>query len=296
MAHKVVLIHIGDIFYSYINQCINQIKKFTDSEIILLTSVNHFSLIKNEVKLIPIESIDISKKHKHFLNSFNLNSKFRGGFWRYTSQRFFYLEDVVNKYNIENIFHFENDVLIYNDLNIIEDLLIQNNIEAASTFDNDNRCIPGYNYFRNNNIISNLTEYILNESGKKNDMEMLSNFSKAFDSFKYLPVIPNFYSESLISIDGFGSKIENKYSENFQIFNSVFDAAAIGQYLGGVDPRNGKIKENFINESAIYQANKFTYKWEIDAKGRNCPYIIYKNKFIKVNNLHIHSKRLNEFV
>ena len=296
MSHNIVLIHIGDIFYTHINECINQIKKYTNAQIILLTSSNHFSLIKSDIILIPIETIQKTKKHELFLKHNKLNKKFRGGFWRFASERFFYLEEVVKMYNLKNVFHFENDILIYNDLNLIEEVLLANKILFAATFDNDNRCIPGYVFISDFTKIEELTEYILARNSTLNDMELLSDFSKININLFYLPVIPNFYTDNLVSIQGKTSNFKRKYSEGFKLFNSIFDAAALGQYLGGIDPRNGSKNLNFINESALYQASNFNFKWMIDENGRNCPFAIYDGQEIKINNLHIHSKRLFDFI
>jgi hypothetical protein len=296
MAHNIVLIHIGEIFYPYINECINQIKKYSNDEIFLLTSSDHFSLIKSDITLISLESLKKSKKHELFIKYNKLNNKFRDGFWRFASERFFYLEEIVIKFDLKNVFHFENDVLIYNEIQLIEHILLQNNIAAAATFDNDERCIPGYVFFSDHYLLSELTEYFLKINSNQNDMELLSNFSRINKKFKHFPVIPDFYTDNLISKNGKTSNFEYKYSEGYKLFNSIFDAAALGQFLGGVDPRNGNIKSHFINESAIYQVSNFQFKWIKDDKGRNCPFAIYKGKVIKINNLHIHSKRLIDFI
>ena len=52
------------------------------------------------------------------------------------------------------------------------------------------------------------------------------------------------------------------YNENFQEFNSIFDAAAIGQYLGGVDPRNSPgDTRGFVNETCVVNYDKYEFTW-----------------------------------
>ena len=85
------------------------------------------------------------------------------------------------------------------------------------------------------------------------------------------------------------------YTNHFYLFNSLFDAAAFGQYLGGEDPRNGHSAPGFINESCIFNPSHFTYTWEEDDQGRLVPYAHYKNEKVRINNLHIHSKNLAPF-
>lgn len=293
---NVVLIHLGEIFFPYINICISQIELFSKAEIYLVTARRHFSLIQGNVTLVAIEDVVLSDDHRYFLEVNKLNKKFRGGFWRFASERFFYLDEVVCQLNLRNVFHFENDVLIYNDLENIHSVLLKNGIEAASTFDNDSRCIPGYVYFADRTVLRELVGFLCNNRTGRNDMLLLSEFSRNLGSLDYLPVIPDFYKEELKSMSGQVSSQRSKYSERFKIFESIFDAAAMGQYLGGVDARNGIRDEYFINESASYQVNKFLFAWVRDSLGRRCPLAVYDGREIKINNLHIHSKRLRDFV
>jgi hypothetical protein len=87
------------------------------------------------------------------------------------------------------------------------------------------------------------------------------------------------------------------YSTAFDMFRSIFDAAAIGQYLGGIDPRNTSDSSTigFINESAVYDPRKLYLETGIDEKGRKCYYARSQMGLWRINNLHIHSKNLTEF-
>jgi hypothetical protein len=90
---------------------------------------------------------------------------------------------------------------------------------------------------------------------------------------------------------------EQKYvSENSVSFPFIFDAAAIGQYLGGVDPRNAPgDTRGFINETCVIKYNNYNI-WFEDVNGIKKPFIQIGDKKVPIFNLHIHSKNLNEFV
>ena len=79
----------------------------------------------------------------------------------------------------------------------------------------------------------------------------------------------------------------------YEKVNSIFDAAAIGQYLGGVDPRNIPYDTTgFINEGCVFDPSNFKYKW-INSE----PFMVLENGHeVKINNLHIHSKNLKRFI
>lgn len=297
MKFSIVLIHLGDVYYDYINTCINQLKSFnSDNEIYLVTSSMHFNKVSDNIILISDKDLPKSRNHLNFIATNKLDTSFRSGFWKSALERFMYIEDVVELYNLKNIFHFENDVLIYNSLCHINNTCIKYNFEMVSTFDNDKRCIPGIVYFRDYNILNLLNRFII-ENPNINDMLILSKFSKCYENIVfYLPVVPPNYKFPFFK--KFKSKNLKKYHEHFNKFNFIFDAAAIGQYIGGIDPRNTKnniVKSGFINESALYNVNDFIIKWEYDEKNRKFPVLIYYGIKYKIFNLHIHSKLLNLF-
>ena len=88
----------------------------------------------------------------------------------------------------------------------------------------------------------------------------------------------------------------NKYNQNFGNFNCIFDAAAMGQYLGGVDKRNqdGDTR-GFVNETCIVKYNNFEFFW-IKKDNLYRPHIYINLKYIPIINLHVHSKELNKFM
>ena len=87
--------------------------------------------------------------------------------------------------------------------------------------------------------------------------------------------------------DSSGFKTKSKY---------IFDGAAIGQYLGGVDKRNqdGDTR-GFVNETCIVKYNNFEFFW-IKKDNLYRPHIYINLKYIPIINLHVHSKELNKFM
>ena len=107
------------------------------------------------------------------------------------------------------------------------------------------------------------------------------------------------YVKDLTLKSASGHTVINKYlyCNHFEKFDSIFDAAAIGQYLGGVDYRlaNETNGPGFINESCIFNPSLLRYEWHPDKQGRKIPYVIFGKTKCRINNLHIHSKKLEDF-
>ena len=132
--------------------------------------------------------------------------------------------------------------------------------------------------------ISSIASQYINE----NDMVILHHIEKKINNTLCLPVGDN---------DDYRNDL--KY---------IFDGASIGQFLGGIDPRNkargiisfiNKIKKifkkeeeiNFINKDSNINISEWEIKWI-----NNKPYKKANNYLIPIMNLHIHAKNLKKFI
>jgi hypothetical protein len=85
-------------------------------------------------------------------------------------------------------------------------------------------------------------------------------------------------------------------SNNCELFPFIFDGAAIGQYLGGIDPRNqhGDTR-GFVNETCVIKYDNYRI-WIEEIDGFRKPFIEIEGVKVPIFNLHIHSKNLAGFV
>lgn len=302
-SHSIVFVHIGPELPDYLFTAIEQARLFNNDCPIYLIG-NQKALIKAQfpvnqsIKCIPCESFSASKSHDLFSKNSKLDRFTFEGFWTLTSERFFYLEELIRQYNLKDVFHLENDVMLYVDLT---DLLpvFQKHYEGkiGATFDNEKRCIPGFVYISEVYPISQLVTLMASRADAAlNDMEIFQEFKNRYDHLYIdsLPIVlPEYINDySLINTLGDTTLYPNRYCQNFTEFQSIFDAAAIGQYLGGISFRNGSANPGFINESCLFNPAFFEYHWKRDSKERLIPFIRYKNMEYPINNLHIHSKNL----
>jgi len=265
-------------FQEYIIINIEQLLKLNHNNIHVITNkqiLYNFDNYKDKIKLYIVE--DFERDLFKFNSTSTLNNFFRNGFWRLSSYRFFIIYEFMYKYNIENVIHLENDVLIYYNCDLLLPLLDKKKLYIP--FDCFRRNIASIVFIPNHHIFE----------------EILHNYNKNIDdmyNFRNIQLktqlIENFPIFKLCNINE-----EYKFvTKNYDIFNMIFDGAAIGQYLGGIDPRNktGNTK-GFINETCIIKYNNYSFEWD-DKK----PFLILKNEKIPIFNLHIHSKNLKEFV
>ena len=92
-----------------------------------------------------------------------------------------------------------------------------------------------------------------------------------------------------------GSAVPTEACANFDKFSdTIFDAASIGIYLGGMDPHHtgGVIQYKLKGKWSAVDYTNYTFTWKEDSQGRRIPYVWGSGKFLQINNLHIHSKLL----
>jgi hypothetical protein len=302
--YSIVFIHIGDELPSYLEVSAAQARLFNPkADLYLVANQGAMQLSSQEFRnlfdhAVPCEKLGNSKLHKDFLKQ-NPN---KGGFWLVTSQRFLYLNELMHTFNLKHVFHLENDVMLYVNLNNLLPQFKEYYPGIAVTFDNDDRCIPGFVYVSDEEAMRKWAAYFVRKAKDGvPDMVVTALFKDASTpkEIDYLPIIMEDYvtTEFLVSRFGHTTKDPMRFCNHFDGFQSIFDAAAIGQFFDGVDTHIHKkgSKGGFINERCLFNPSLLNYVWEADIQGRLVPYAIYNDKKYRINNLHIHSKNLAEY-
>ena len=284
-----VLVALGKI-PEYLNDCIYQIKKTQKKSKIFLL-INKDSEYKNKnCKIIFVEKLKKSKEHNLFIKKSRLaKDSYRNFFWKYSIERLYYIDNFLNKENLNNVFHIENDVLLFQDLRLIFNKIKSYNF--ASVRDGVNRVIGSVIFIKNKRISKKVVQ-ISNKYLNQNDMKILSHLDYKIANSIYLPI-----GEDLNFIK------KSKNYKTIQKIPFIFDAAAIGQYIDG--PHRKKLINRIIpgvkslfktNDGfANAETNLKIFDWKIKWKNKK-PYKEENNKLIPIANLHIHSKNLKKFM
>jgi len=267
---KIVLVNLFN-HQDYIHDNIANLQRFHNHDIVVITDEKFVHKFLNTT-VIPIESL--IPEYREFTQ--NIANSFRSGFWQLASYRFRVLLAYMKKYNIENIIHLENDVMVFENM---ENIPFHDRTKILLTMDNPNRCIPSIMFLPNHRVLEKCMACF---QSHKNDME---NWAISFNKNKDL------------HIDTLPIGISCKNHPHYG--GAIFDAAAIGQYLGGIDPRNtspGKVTVGFVNETCIFDYSKFTFTWKPNRDNNLCPFVVIGHEEFPIINLHVHSKNLKQFM
>jgi len=249
--------------------------------------------IFKKYNIIALDKDDFySDKIKQFESKFNYNSN---NFWTLAATRLVYIENFLKEYNLEDVYHFENDVLLYYNLEEHHEKFKEFYKNIAITTGGPDKTMTGFVFIKSYKSLERMTQYfidILNQYGisgtiQKYKMDMVHemslmkiyNLEKGDDYIYDLPILP------------FGD-----YSKHFNDFNSIFDPATWGQYVGGtrVEGPGAKPQDHYIG--ILLNAN---LTWTVTWKNENnlkVPYFNKDGELIKINNLHIHSKNLKLYI
>ena len=268
---EIILIDTG-VFQKYIHDNIRNLKAFGNYNITVITDkslAKHFT----DVNVVFTEDLQ--------LFNFDKRTKLEEGFWANTSKRLFILYSYMNKFDKTNCIHIENDYLIYfkaNDFDLEDKVWV--------TIDDGKRCIPGIVFIPD---AKKLEPLIKNYNFEENDMVNMYNFyDKNRETVCCLPLF-------------------NDYT-HFKKWNIIFDAASIGQYLGGIDTIHpGGGTPGYINPLLNVDCSKYVFYWKKENIS-NCkaiatvcntdlyiPAIKIDNELILIAGLHVHSKHLSNF-
>ena len=278
---------------NYIIDTVYQTRLFFDGDIyLILDDLNnpHLEKLKEfNVKLINYgdvidkEFLEICKKRKNKISVINGLGDRKLLFLR-SMERFFLLQNLIQKENLENILFLELDNLIYDDPGNWEEELKEN---CYLVYVNSNMISSGIMFVKDLTsikiITNNLTEYVKKDQGFVSEMK--GNWLVR-DKVYFLPTHWK----------------DEKYNElsyrNYSNFGkSIFDGLSIGWYFLGPDPFQKKWRQQWNNGNkknpwGEIDYTKYKYEWIKDERGRKRPYFIINNEKILINNLHIHSKNL----
>jgi len=288
METNVILFSLYD-FPTYLKDCITQIKHHSPETNIHLISdkdvkgaegvnvyhINQFLttplLQQDDVRYFQDNPV---KEHKELFFS--------------SAVRFLYIEELARKLDLKNIFTFDNDVLIYEDLqDVVKHIPSDKNIAITQALEDELIC--AMTYFRTPNDL----------------VEIAGDFKSIF----------RYTEEELNSLLDLNGKHPNemgiiwlickKRLIDYYIFPSVpdsnsgfiFDPISYGQYISGLSSQAGGTGEPFIDEKHFIgkqlKSNELSCWFDDSVKA---PFAKNKHGKFKLSNLHVHGKNLEKFI
>jgi len=203
----------------------------------------------------------------------------RSGLFIRSFERFYVLHKLMIKENIENVFFMELDNLIYDDPRNWYTAFSRKNL--CYMYDHKQRCSSGICFIKTHITLNkmltffskHIRDFVSERDGQINEMTALALFYE--DNKELIQILPTHWSPREYPVE---------YSESFELYNSIFDSAALGIYFFGLDPYHteGKIVKYKRWWGSLIDYTVYRYEWKIDDKGRNIPFIFIENTLIRI--------------
>lgn len=296
---SIIFFYKGEILPDYIFYEIYQTRLFNKTcPIFLIANLDVYKKSKlSKIKNLNITFIDCQKLRKNKKHvKFNKICKARG-VKNYYTERFFYIEALMKKYNLKHVFHIECDVMLYVDLSTLLPVFKKYYPGIAAVFQNDILGSVGFLYFASYKSIAKFTQFIVTSYTALMcnyiDMYLLGGYRCITDQYDvdHLPMVPKEYTnKKMCSKIGESTRTPELYCNHIEEFNSLFDADYLGIHLNKKHPLGDMARQ------VLYNADDFSFIWKKDEEGRSIPYMIYENKSYRINTLHVYHKNLRDFV
>jgi len=259
--------------------CIEQYRLFNSDDLFILTD-------RENLRYLPrhkgIHHFAIEDYHSDKVS--RLESLLHFGpkhFWTVATTRFVYIENFMYHHNLCCIYSFPNDVLIYFDINQSQQVFKRLYGDLAITPCSPHQTIDGFMYIDNWTSLSHMTDFFVRlitrlgrDSIKKvyghgmvNEMSLMKIYAdRQPGRVGDLPILPT--------------------DEFFSDFNAIFDPASWGQFVGGTRGQGPGFKSSmhYVGRVLI-EHPEYEVVWKLGV-----PWLVYGNRLVRINNLHIHSK------
>jgi hypothetical protein len=291
--HSVYFIYKGDKLPKYALASIELAKQTSGMKIHLIGN----SIFKKEVKKLKIEFTAIEdfyeqNKIDEVVNkNQNLDKSFRDGFWIKTLERLFILEQYMLKKNLQFIFHSEIDQLLFGSEKLVNAIIKTNKKGIFIPFHSKNIAIASIMFINKLSAIESLIQFACTSRVYSNEMELIAAWSKI--NPKIVFALPTLATEIKGTSNVVPKGIKTISTAELE---GLVDAAQLGQWVGGIDPKNIPIANTpttkFIDKPKKWLLSENNLKHTKLKLSQNNIFLEaqFEGRNFKIYNLHLHSK------
>lgn len=285
--------YLGNSLPKYAIASISLAKKYSGMNIKLLASRELFANMNLPVgDFIEIDNFYNKRDFEEASKRIVFEHDFRDGFWLKSYERLFVLEQFMIYANLSSILHAELDQLFFGIKDFASSL---NNLREHGVFvpfHNPRAAVASILYCNSRKSLTSLVNYSLGDQFFLHEMDLIAKWAGDHSDSAF--ALPTLATEK-IATERILPKNVNLIDSN--LIGGVIDAAQIGQWVGGNDPKNVSIWEKprtkFVDlpQSSLLtftQLAQLRFNFDSDTTKLTCA--IDNDDRIRIYNLHIHSR------
>ena len=287
---NVIMFHSGKDLPSFLEDNFKQFRYFNPAvPVYFLTDYHHLqNPIFTKYSITAVNKDDYySEKVTHFEILFGKPSN---DFWTLAATRMLYIENFMRLRSMTNVYHFENDVLIYYNLQKHHTYLRQY-WGMWITFGGPDKCMTGFMFIKNYKALQHMTNYWINLLSEYGVVGVKNTFK--VDMVNEMTLMRIYASDAESKLRPLPTMPIPPMNHGFEDFGSLFDPASWGQYVGGTRNEGpGAMPQDHYIGQWLKSLPEVHLVW-IYEDHLKIPTLIYNNEAFRINNLHIHSKNLH---
>jgi len=291
-SNDLYFVFIGDRLPKYVVPSIKLALRHSGMRVNLIANQAAVSRqLRDLIRIHPIESFYDPTVFNNVVQNVNADHSFRDSFWLKTLERFFVLSQFSSRYGTQSFFHAELDQLLFKTDDLVGNIEKTGRKGLFFPFHNPEKAIASVFYCNDILALDPLLEFANKESGFANEMQLLAGWAQA--SCQMVHPLPTMISAA--KKDTTTNLLEADRLSILEV-GGVVDAAQLGQWVGGQDPRNISIHQSpstkFIdppNQHLLGRRELENTKFTLTSMG---PLVaeLMDGTHVRVYNLHLHSK------
>jgi hypothetical protein len=289
---EVVFVYLGNSFPNY---AIASLKLAVENSGMAVRILGNHNLKKKAeiagVVFTSIEDFYNPDEFKKVEHKVILPHNFRQGFWLKTLERFFVIHQYMSTFGISQVFHAELDQLLFGCSNLVKKIESSEKVGIFVPFHTVDLAVASIFYCNNIEALGSLLDYSKEENNFYNEMSLIAMWAKSNPN--------NIFALPTLSTVINGSKVFTQHgisTLNPEQVGGIVDAAQLGQWVGGEDPRN--IPVNIRPTNQYHETNNLEIisrsqlsKAQISLqKNGHIAISTESSGSIRIYNLHLHSK------
>lgn len=290
---KISFVHIGNKLPDYAESAIRLSGRHSGLEPQLLASHGVLKqLPKGIASVTALEDFYDDSYVSELRNQLMVSHTFRDGFWLRSLERLFVLEQFMAWSGLDCLFHAELDQLLFR-----ADVLV-NNLSKVKLpglrvpFHTPELALASIMHIQGRDQLESLRNFALETEPFKNEMELLARWAKFKpERFQGLPTLASVFSGRSQDLTPPATVLDPAQT------GGISDAAQVGQWVGGADPRNLPLREkptnHFVDPPSRMlltreqlSASKFSFEESSSVLAVELP----DGRSYDLFNIHLHSK------
>ena len=289
----VFFVYIGDRLPDYAQASLELSRIYSGQEPHLIASASSLGGIrKRHVLSTALEDFYDDSSFKRIRSQVTSSHNFRDEFWLRTFERFFVLEQFMTTSGLTSLFHAELDQLLFRTDTLVENLEKLNSPGLRLPFHQEASALASVMHIRGWHSLSQLLNFAGETEPFMNEMELLARWARSNpDEFFALPTLAS------VMVTKSPMDLLPVQTLSLSQTGGLVDAAQLGQWIGGIDPRNHPLREgpknHFVDAPSSLllsrqQLHSITFSLDKDSGRLSAQ--TQEGESFPIYNLHLHSK------